>query len=128
MLFPSVTSGFRSGTQQARSTVSDAIELGYHFTQRGMRRTFNDLVRAARVEAIVTRSISVIGLMTPKGAQACGGMKLPRGIRVPEHHLVLQGIGSEATFKAAVALQVVRPVCQVVLQRKKPALGRLLTT
>ncbi|HKO92429.1 MAG TPA: hypothetical protein VJU61_14805 [Polyangiaceae bacterium] len=40
------------------ATVSDAIELGYHFTQRGMRRTFNDLMRAAEEEAIVTRSIS----------------------------------------------------------------------
>jgi hypothetical protein len=38
--------------------VSEAIELGYAFTQRGMRRTFNDLMRAAQVEAIVTRSIS----------------------------------------------------------------------
>lgn len=40
------------------AAVSDAIGLGYHFTQRGMRRTFNDLMRAAEVEAIVTRSIS----------------------------------------------------------------------
>jgi hypothetical protein len=38
--------------------VSEAIELGYTFTQKGMRRTFNDLARAAKVEAIVTRSIS----------------------------------------------------------------------
>jgi hypothetical protein len=28
------------------------------FTPRGMRRTFNDLMRVARVEAIVTKSIS----------------------------------------------------------------------
>jgi hypothetical protein len=27
-----------------------------HFTQRGLRRTFNDLARAARVDALVTRS------------------------------------------------------------------------
>jgi len=32
--------------------------LGYAFTQRGMRRTFNDLARAAGVEDLVTRSIS----------------------------------------------------------------------
>jgi predicted double-glycine peptidase len=38
--------------------VSEAIELGYAFTQSGMRRTFNDLMRTAQVEAIVTRSIS----------------------------------------------------------------------
>ena len=34
------------------------MELGYHFTQKGMRRTFNDLARAAEVQDIVTRSIS----------------------------------------------------------------------
>lgn len=38
--------------------VAQAIELGYPFTQRGMRRTFNDLARAAEVESLVTRSIS----------------------------------------------------------------------
>ena len=38
--------------------VSEAIGLGYSFTQSGMRRTFNDLARAAKVEALVTRSIS----------------------------------------------------------------------
>ena len=32
--------------------------LGKRFTQRGLRRTFNDLARAARVDALVTRSIS----------------------------------------------------------------------
>lgn len=39
------------------AAVSEAIELGYPSIQRGMRRT-NDLMRAAQVEAIVTRSIS----------------------------------------------------------------------
>lgn len=60
LLFPSVTGGFRAPTvlNKPFAAVSDAIELGYHFTQRGMRRTFNDLMRAAEVEAIVTRSIS----------------------------------------------------------------------
>jgi hypothetical protein len=32
--------------------------LARKFTQRGLRRTFNDLARVARVESIVTRSIS----------------------------------------------------------------------
>jgi len=40
------------------AAVSEAIELGYAFTQSSMRRTFNDLMRTAHVEAIVTRSIS----------------------------------------------------------------------
>ena len=38
--------------------VSEAIGLGYSLTQSGMRRTFNDLARAARVQDLVTRSIS----------------------------------------------------------------------
>ena len=38
--------------------VADEMQLGYSFTQRGMRRTFNDLARHARIESIVTRSIS----------------------------------------------------------------------
>jgi len=60
LLFPAVTGGFRTPTvlNKPFAAVSEAIELGYPFTQRGMRRTFNDLMRAAQVEAIVTRSIS----------------------------------------------------------------------
>jgi integrase len=60
LLFPAVTGGFRAPTvlNKPFAAVSEAIELGYPFTQRGMRRTFNDLMRAAQVEAIVTRSIS----------------------------------------------------------------------
>ncbi len=38
--------------------VSDEMGLGYNFTQRGMRRTFNDLARAAKVEQLITKSIS----------------------------------------------------------------------
>ena len=60
LLFPSINGTFRKPTMLNKpfAAVSDAIGLGYHFTQRGMRRTFNDLMRAAQVEAIVTRSIS----------------------------------------------------------------------
>ncbi len=60
LLFPAVTGGYRAPTvlNKPFAEVSDAIGLGYHFTQSGMRRTFNDLARAAKVEAIVTRSIS----------------------------------------------------------------------
>ena len=35
-----------------------AIGLSKRFTQRGLRRTFNDLTRAAQVEGVVTKSIS----------------------------------------------------------------------
>lgn len=38
--------------------VAETIALGKAFTQRGLRRTFNDLARAAHVEGLVTRSIS----------------------------------------------------------------------
>jgi integrase len=60
LLFPSITGGYRAPTvlNKPFAEVSDSIGLGYHFTQKGMRRTFNDLARAAKVEAIVTRSIS----------------------------------------------------------------------
>jgi hypothetical protein len=40
------------------SDVAEEIGLGKRFTQRGLRRTFNDLARTARVDALVTRSIS----------------------------------------------------------------------
>jgi integrase len=60
LLFPSVTGGFRSPTvlNKPFAEVSEAMGLGYPFTQRGMRRTFNDLARAANVEWLVTKSIS----------------------------------------------------------------------
>jgi hypothetical protein len=38
--------------------VSRAIGLRQRFTQRGLRRTFNDLAREAQVEGVVTKSIS----------------------------------------------------------------------
>jgi hypothetical protein len=38
--------------------VVEEMGLGKRFTQRGLRRTFNDLARTARVDALVTRSIS----------------------------------------------------------------------
>ena len=41
-----------------RGAVTPEMALGYAFTQRGLRRTFNDLARHARIESIVTRSIS----------------------------------------------------------------------
>jgi integrase len=60
LLFPAVNSGFRSPSvlNKPFSDVVEEIGLGKRFTQRGLRRTFNDLARAARVDALVTRSIS----------------------------------------------------------------------
>lgn len=60
LLFPSITGGFRSPNvlNKPFAEVTAEMGLGFQFTQRGMRRTFNDLARAARVDGIVTRSIS----------------------------------------------------------------------
>ncbi len=69
LLFPSVNGGYRSPSV-LNKPFSDVVEetgLGKRFTQRGLRRTFNDLARAARVDALVTRSIS--GHLTEKMQQ-----------------------------------------------------------
>jgi integrase len=60
LLFPSILGGYRSPSvlNKPFADVAEAIGLGKRFTQRGMRRTFNDLARAAQVEGLVTRSIS----------------------------------------------------------------------
>jgi integrase len=60
LLFPSVTGGFRAPSvlNKPFAEVAAAIGLKKRFTQRGLRRTFNDLARAARVEGVVTKSIS----------------------------------------------------------------------
>ncbi len=60
LLFPAITGGFRavSVLNKPFADVAEAIGLGKRFTQRGLRRTFNDLARAAAIEGVVTRSIS----------------------------------------------------------------------
>ena len=60
LLFPSVTGGFRTMKvlNQPLAEVASRLELGKQITQRALRRTFNDLARAAHVSDLVTRSIS----------------------------------------------------------------------
>ena len=60
LLFPSETGGFRSPSclDKPFAAVGAALELKKRVTPRGMRRTFQDLARAAQVADIVTRSIS----------------------------------------------------------------------
>jgi hypothetical protein len=60
LLFPSTTGGFRAPTvlNKPLADVAAELELGKRFTQCGLRRTFNDLARAAQVGDLVTRSIS----------------------------------------------------------------------
>ncbi len=106
LLFPSVTGGVPAPQvlNEPFAEVARAIGVKYRFTQRGMRRTFQDLARAAEVADIVTRSISghstarmqdhystvradeqreglarVIRLVTPASGGKSGGMALASG-------------------------------------------------
>ncbi len=60
LLFPSVDGTFRTPSVLNKPFALVAAEIGLEkkFTQRGCRRTFNDLARDAAVAGIVTRSIS----------------------------------------------------------------------
>lgn len=60
LLFPAEDGGFRSQSflKKAFATTGRLVGLNKKLTPRGMRRTFNDLMRIAKVEAIVTKSIS----------------------------------------------------------------------
>jgi len=60
LLFPAVNGKFRSPSvlNKPLADVATEIKLGKTITQRALRRTFNDLARAAQVNDLVTRSIS----------------------------------------------------------------------
>lgn len=60
LLFPSTTGGFRSSEvlHKPFAEVAKLIGLRKKITPRGMRRTFQDVARAASVADVVTRSIS----------------------------------------------------------------------
>jgi integrase len=60
LLFPAVNGKYRSPSVLNKPLDEVARELGLtkKITQRALRRTFNDLARAARVSDLVTRSIS----------------------------------------------------------------------
>jgi len=60
LLFPNEKGGFRAGTalQKPFKDVTACMKLNYPLTPRAMRRTFQDLARAAEVADIVTRSVS----------------------------------------------------------------------
>jgi hypothetical protein len=60
LLFPSETGGYRAGSCLDRPFVeiTTKLKLTKKVTPRAMRRTFQDLARAAEVRDIVTRSIS----------------------------------------------------------------------
>ncbi|HEU4411161.1 MAG TPA: tyrosine-type recombinase/integrase [Polyangiaceae bacterium] len=60
LLFPSASGGFRSRSclDKPFAAVCKAIGLKKRLTPRGMRRTYQDLMRAAQVEGVVVRAIS----------------------------------------------------------------------
>lgn len=60
LLFPSLTGRFRSRSvlEKPFAAVCKEIGLNKHLSPKGMRRTFQDLARAAAVADVVTRSIS----------------------------------------------------------------------
>ncbi len=60
LLFPAVNGKFRTPCvlNKPLADVAMELKLGKSFTQRGLRRTFNDLARAAQVNDLITRSIS----------------------------------------------------------------------
>jgi integrase len=60
LLFPAADGGMRTehSLRKPFARIGALIGLGMHFTPSGLRRTFNDLARAAQVESLVTRSIS----------------------------------------------------------------------
>ena len=65
LLFPAVTGGFRARSCLDKPFAEAAKKIGlkYRFTPRGMRRTYQDLARAAGIHDAVTRAIS--GHATP---------------------------------------------------------------
>jgi integrase len=65
LLFPSVHGGFRARSvlDKPFDEVNTALKLKFNFTPRGMRRTYQDLARAAGIHDAVTRAIS--GHATP---------------------------------------------------------------
>jgi integrase len=60
LLFPAVDGRFRSPSvlKKPFAEVGQELRLTKHVTPRALRRTFNDLARAAQVQDVVTRSIS----------------------------------------------------------------------
>lgn len=60
LLFPSVHGSWRSPSvlDKPFDEISKRMKLGFRLTPRGLRRTFNDLARRAKVDRSVTRSIS----------------------------------------------------------------------
>ena len=60
LLFPSETGGYRAGSCLDRpfAEITKKLGLKKKITPRAMRRTFQDLARAAEVRDIVTRSVS----------------------------------------------------------------------
>ena len=73
LLFPAVTGGYRAPTVLNKPFAEVASDLRLPpFTQRGMRRTYNDLARFAKVDRLVKKSISGHGTGRNGGAPQLG--------------------------------------------------------
>lgn len=60
LLFPAKLGGFRgeNALQKPFTACAEAAGLGKRFTPRGMRRTFNDVARRAKLDSLVIKSVS----------------------------------------------------------------------
>jgi integrase len=60
LLFPSTVGGYRARSvlDKPFNMIAKKMKLGFRLTAKGMRRTFQDMHRLAKIEPLVTRSIS----------------------------------------------------------------------
>ena len=72
LLFPSVTGGFRapSALDKLFDEVSKAIDLAFNFRPRGMRRTYQDLARAAGIQVSSYASSLMVSALRTRGLGA----------------------------------------------------------
>jgi integrase len=89
LLFPAKLGGFRNENtlQRPFRACAAAAGLGKRFTPRGMRRTFNDVARCARLDSIVIKSVS--GHLTD---------------RMKEHYSTVDGAEQREGLKRVVAV------------------------
>jgi hypothetical protein len=102
LLFPSKTGGFRYGSVLDKPFQGVCNERGFskRFTPRGMRRTFQDIARAANISDVVTRSIS--GHLTE---------------RMHHHYSTVAGIEQQASLSKIASGRVPRPCGRVDARR-----------
>jgi hypothetical protein len=60
LLFPAIYGGYRSPSVLNKPIVdvTERIDMGKRFTQRGLRRAFNDLARRAEIESLAALAVA----------------------------------------------------------------------